>query len=109
MQLAEEGSAIISRCYQRKVLLVEDVPPRGQLPLPASRRARSENESNSLPERQNAGELARHPTRQRCLTPSLASQLLQDTAMPPAGPKRSGGGRGSAYSGRPAGARRVKD
>lgn len=28
--------------------------------------------------------LARHPTRQRCLTPSLASQLLQDTAMPPA-------------------------
>lgn len=25
-----------------------------------------------------------HPTRQRCLTPSLASQLLQDSAIPPA-------------------------
>lgn len=29
------------------------------------------------------GQPARHPTRQRCLTPSLSSQLLQDTAMPP--------------------------
>lgn len=89
-------------------------------------RARSENESTSLPQRPKRREsLGRHPTRQRCLTPSLASQLLQDTAMPPAPPrralrppacpKRSGGRRGSGHRAAacegagPGWGRRVKD
>lgn len=45
------------------------------------------NQSFCTRDKTQGESLARHPTRQRCLTPSLASQLLQDTAMPPAPPR----------------------
>lgn len=61
-----------------------------KLPRPASHpRTLREWIKIAAQETQRGGSLARHPTRQRCLTPSLASQLLQDTAMPPGLPRCS--------------------
>lgn len=86
--LEQDGIVIISRYSQRKVLLVENVLIRGKTSTSSFPPAHAQrmNQITAL-ETKRRESLARHPTRQRCLTPSLASQLLQDTAMPPAPPR----------------------